>query len=114
MRRCNARRANSRLKTQTAGATSPPECFSSSASRVRCRTRSAAYLVAYGLRGLIGELQHVIEALARVRHFFLGEPRQTRVEAKAIQRIPQIEREVLELFQKLRRIRVRGRPVDNS
>ncbi len=64
------------------------------------------------MRGLVGELEHVIEALARVRHFFLGEPRQARVETKAVERVAQVEREVLQLIEQLRTVRVRRRSID--
>ncbi len=54
------------------------------------------------MSGLVGELQHVREALARVRHFLLGEPREPRILAEAFQRVLQVAREVLQLREQVR------------
>jgi hypothetical protein len=45
----------------------------------------------------VGELQHVIEPMLRVRHFFLGKIDQARIDAEALERRLQIGRELAQL-----------------
>ncbi len=52
---------------------------------------------------LIGELQYVLQAFARIRHFFLGEAREARVEAEAVEGVLQVAGEVLQLGEQIRR-----------
>ena len=49
------------------------------------------------MRRFVGELQHVIEAQARIRHFFLGEVHQPRVDAEAMQRRLQVAGELAQV-----------------
>ena len=49
------------------------------------------------MRRFVGQLQHVIEAQPRIRHVFLGEIDQARVDAEALQRRLQIAGELAQL-----------------
>src|SRR5262245_52179388 len=59
--------------------------------------------------GLVGELQYVLQAFARIRHFLLGEAREARVETEAVERGLQVTGEVLQLGEQIRRGRVGAR-----
>ncbi len=49
------------------------------------------------MRSLVRERQHVAQALARVRHFLLGQVRNAGIQPEAIERITQVGGEVTEL-----------------
>ena len=53
------------------------------------------------MRGGLGELQHVHQALARIRDFLLGERGETRVETEPVERVAQVAREGRELSQQV-------------
>ena len=65
------------------------------------------------MRGLFGELDHVREALARVRHFLVGERVEARLLAKAAQRRLRVGGDALQLGIELD-VELRAQPLEGA
>ena len=56
--------------------------------------------------GLVRQLQHVIEAFARIRNVFFRETRKTRIQPETIERMTQVGRQALQLREQVRSVRI--------